>query len=83
MGAATAHSRAEPGSFAGLALYQWFPSNLLRTWHLQLAIFWIATAYVAGGLVLAASLGEEEPRGQVTWVHVLSGHWWLWSSAAC
>ena len=83
VGAATAHSRAEPGSFYGLALYQWFPSNILRTWHLQLAIFWIATAYVAGGLVLAASLGEEEPRGQVKGIHVLSGHWWSWWPAAC
>ncbi len=71
VGAATAHNRVEPGSFYGLALYQWFPSNILRTWHLQLAIFWIATAYVAGGLVLAASLGEEEPRGQVKGIHVL------------
>ncbi len=71
MGAATAHNRVEPGSFYGLPLYQWFPSNILRTWHLQLAIFWIATAYVAGALVLAASLGEKEPRGQVRGVHVL------------
>lgn len=71
VGAATAHNRAEPGSFYGLNLYQWFPSKILRTWHLQLAIFWIATAYVAGGLVLAASLGETEPRGQVRGVHGL------------
>ena len=71
VGAATAHNRVEPGSFYGLNLYQWFPSNILRTWHLQLAIFWIATAYVAGGLVLASSLGEKEPRGQVRGVHLL------------
>ena len=71
VGAATAHNRVEPGSFYGLDLYQWFPSNILRTWHLQLAIFWIATAYVAGGLVLASSLGESEPKGQVRGIHVL------------
>ena len=59
------------GVFTACHLYQWFPSNILRTWHLQLAIFWIATAYVAGGLVLAASLGEKEPRGQVRSIHVL------------
>ena len=35
------------------------PSNLLRTWHLQLAIFWIATAYIAGGLFLAPAAGRE------------------------
>ena len=71
VGAATAHNRAEPGSFYGLNLYYWFPSNILRTWHLQLAIFWIVTAYVAGGLVLASSLGEKETRGQVRGVHLL------------
>ena len=71
VGAATAHNRVEPGSFYGLPLYQWFPSNILRTWHLQLAIFWIATAYVAGALVLAGSLGEKEPRGQIRSIHVL------------
>lgn len=71
VGAATAHNRAEPGTFYGLPLYQCFPSIILRTWHLQLAIFWIVTAYVAGALVLAASLGGKEPRGQVWSIHVL------------
>jgi nitric oxide reductase subunit B len=71
VGAATAHNRVEPGSFYGLDLYQWFPSNILRTWHLQLAIFWIATAYVGGALVLASSLGEAEPQGQVRGIHGL------------
>jgi nitric oxide reductase subunit B len=71
VGGATAHSRAEPASFYGINLSAWFPSNILRTWHLQLAIFWIATAYVAGGLLLASSLGEKEPRGQVKGINVL------------
>ncbi|MDD5168407.1 MAG: cbb3-type cytochrome c oxidase subunit I, partial [Syntrophales bacterium] len=73
VGAAAAHSRAEPGSFYGFNLYDLLPSNLLRTWHLQLAIFWIATAYVAGGLVLASSLGKAEPKGQVRGVNILFG----------
>ena len=40
------------------------PSNLLRTWHLQLAIFWIATAYVAGALFLAAGWATASRSGQ-------------------
>jgi len=71
VGGATAHYRADPGSFYGINLSQFFPSNVLRTWHLQLAIFWIATAYIAGGLFLAVSLGEKEPRGQVKGVNLL------------
>jgi nitric oxide reductase subunit B len=71
VGGATAHYRAEPGGFYGIDLSGWFPSHLVRTWHLQLAIFWIATAYVAGGLFLAPSLGGKEPAGQVTGVNLL------------
>ena len=71
IGAAVGHNRAEPGSFFGLDLYQFFPSNILRTWHLQLALFWIVTAYIGGGLLLAAALGEEERRGQVWGTNLL------------
>ncbi len=71
VGGATAHYRAEPGGFYGVDLSAWFPSHLVRTWHLQLAIFWIATAYIAGGLFLAPSLGEKDPAGQVIGVNLL------------
>jgi nitric oxide reductase subunit B len=71
IGGALAHYRAEPGNFYGIDLAQYLPSNILRTWHLQLAIFWIATAYVAGGLLLATSLSQKEPEGHATGIHVL------------
>ena len=71
VGGATAHNRAEPGSFYGFDLYRFLPTNILRTWHLQLAIFWIATSYIGGGLLLAASLGRKEPRHQTKGIHVL------------
>ena len=73
VGGATAHYRADPGVFYGVDLSRWLPSNIVRTWHLQLAIFWIATAYVAGGLFLAPSLGQREPVGQARGVNVLFG----------
>jgi nitric oxide reductase subunit B len=38
---------------------------------LPLAILWISTAWVAGGLFLASSLGEREPKGQATWINIL------------
>jgi nitric oxide reductase subunit B len=71
VGGATAHFRADPGSFYGIDLSHYFPSNILRTWHLQLAIFWVATAYVGGGLVLAPALGGMEPKGQSGGVNAL------------
>jgi nitric oxide reductase subunit B len=71
VGGATAHYRAEPGNFYGINLSTFFSSNIFRTWHLQLAIFWIATGYIAGGLFLAASLGGKDPKGQSLAVHFL------------
>jgi nitric oxide reductase subunit B len=73
VGAVVAHYRADPGTFYGIDLSRLLPSNIARTWHLQLAIFWVATAFIAGALFLAPSLGGREPRGQVTGVHLLFG----------
>jgi nitric oxide reductase subunit B len=72
VGGALAHYRAEPFSFYGLdAIVRLAPYNLLRTYHLQLAIFWIATAWVAGGLFLAPLVGGGDPPGQRRLVDVL------------
>ncbi len=73
VGGGVAHFRADPGSFYGFDVSRLFPSSILRTWHLQLAIFWVATAYVAGGLFLAPVLGGGDPKGQTRWTHVLFG----------
>ncbi len=71
VGGAVAHYRADPGSFYGFQLERIFPSNLMRTWHLQLAIFWIATAYVAAALFLGRSLRSDEPRWLAACTHAL------------
>lgn len=73
VGAGVAHYRADPATFYGFDLSRYFPSNLLRTWHLQSAIFWIATSYVAGALFVAELLGRTSPRGQRLGIHVLFG----------
>jgi len=72
-GAALAHYRVEPGAFYGMDIASFLPYNLLRTWHLQLAIFWIATAWVGGGLFLAPLVGREEPKGQRLGANLLFG----------
>jgi nitric oxide reductase subunit B len=71
IGGAVAHYRAEPGDFYGIDLSAFLPSNLLRTWHLQLAIFWIATSYVGGALFVAGMLGRSEPAGQRLGINLL------------
>jgi nitric oxide reductase subunit B len=49
LGGATAHYHADDGSFFGLDLAQVLPYNLSRTWHLQLALFVVSAAFLAGG----------------------------------
>nr|WP_320133471.1 nitric-oxide reductase large subunit [uncultured Holophaga sp.] len=71
LGGLLAHYRVEPEAFYGLDLTAILPYNLARTWHLQLAVFWIATSWVAGGLFLAPLVGGREPRGQKVGVLVL------------
>jgi nitric oxide reductase subunit B len=73
IGGGVAHYRAEPGDFYGLDLSRIFPSNLLRIWHLQLAILWIATAYMGGALFVAGMLSRNEPAGQRTAIILLFG----------
>lgn len=69
-GGALAHYRVE-SAFYGLPIVEYLPYNLLRTWHLQLAIFWVATAWVAGGLFIAPLLSQHEPRHQKLGVNLL------------
>lgn len=71
VGGAVGHYRADPGTFYGIDLAAILPSNILRTWHLQLAIFWIATSYVAGGLLLSQSIGMNQPSGQTRGINIL------------
>ena len=64
LGGATEHYRADISSFFGLNLAVVFPFNVTRTWHVQLAIFWVATAFLAAGIFLAPMIAGSEPRGQ-------------------
>ncbi|MGA9627429.1 MAG: nitric-oxide reductase large subunit [Bryobacteraceae bacterium] len=73
LGGVLAHYRVETGAFYGLDIARWLPYTLARTWHLQLAIFWIATAWVGGGLFLASWVGGAEPTHQRAGVYALLG----------
>src|SRR5499427_7912540 len=64
LGGATAHYHADDGSFFGVDLAQVLPYNLTRTWHLQLALFVVSAAFLAGGIFLAPLIAGREPRGQ-------------------
>ena len=63
VGALTAHYYVEGGSFLAIPIEKIFPYSAVRTWHLQLAIYWIATCFLATGLFIGPFVGKE-PRGQ-------------------
>jgi nitric oxide reductase subunit B len=63
-GAASQHYRGDISNFFGFDLARIFPYNLMRTWHVQLAIFWVATSFVAAGIFLAPMIARREPKHQ-------------------
>jgi nitric oxide reductase subunit B len=71
LGSLTAHYGVEGDSFFGLDLASILPYAVTRTWHTQLGIFWIATAWLATGLFLAPMIGKQEPRFQKRGVDLL------------
>lgn len=64
LGGATQHYRAEIGNFFGFDLARVLPYNIARTWHVQLAIFWVSTSFLAAGIFLAPMIAGREPRRQ-------------------
>lgn len=73
LGALTAHYTVEGQAFFGIPLANLLPYSLTRTWHIQTAMFWIATAFLAAGLFLAPAVGGHEPKFQRLGVNVLFG----------
>jgi nitric oxide reductase subunit B len=72
-GAITAHYAVEGQQFYGYNISELIPYALTRTWHTQLAIFWIAVAWLATGLYVAPMLSNHEPKFQRLGVNVLFG----------
>jgi nitric oxide reductase subunit B len=71
MGMFTAHYGVEGGGFFGFPLADYLPYVVTRTWHTQLGIFWIATAWLAAGLFIAPFICGYEPKRQKLGVDVL------------
>ena len=72
IGGFTAHYTVEGQTFYGVDVSQWFPYSLVRTWHIQSALFWIATGFLAAGLFLAPLInGGKDPKYQKLGVDLL------------
>ncbi|MHB8929033.1 MAG: nitric-oxide reductase large subunit [Melioribacteraceae bacterium] len=73
MGIITAHYGVEGNGFYGIPLAKYLPYTITRTWHNQLGIFWIATAWLASGLYIGPAVSGVEPKYQRLGVNVLFG----------
>ena len=71
MGVITAHYGVEGDGFYGIPLSKILPYSVSRTWHVQIGIFWIATAWLAAGLFIGPLVSGKEPKGQALGVNVL------------
>jgi nitric oxide reductase subunit B len=71
-GALLAHYYTEPESFFGIKwIHDILPFNIAKTYHLQLAVFWIATAWLGMGIYIAPLVGGFEPKKQGLLVDIL------------
>lgn len=73
MGVVTAHYGVEGDGFYGIKIADILPYSVTRTWHVQVGIFWIATAWLAAGLFIGPLISGYEPKFQSLGVHVLFG----------
>jgi nitric oxide reductase subunit B len=64
LGAITAHYQVEGQEAYGYALADVLPYSITRTWHTQLAVLWIAVAWLGTGLYIGPALSGHEPKFQ-------------------
>ncbi len=72
LGVIVAHYGVEGSAFYGIPIAGALPYSLARTWHVQLGVLWIATAWLAAGLYIAPAIGHEPPRQRLG-VNILFG----------
>jgi nitric oxide reductase subunit B len=71
LGATTAHYQVEGQELYGFKLADVLPYAVTRSWHTQLAVLWIATAWLATGLYIGPAISGHEPKFQRLGVNIL------------
>lgn len=70
-GGLLANYTVTPGQFYIETIGKLYPYSWAKTWHVQIAILWIATAWVGTAIYLAPLISKREPRGQRLMVDIL------------
>jgi nitric oxide reductase subunit B len=70
-GGLLAHYTVHPGTFYVEFVGQTYPYSWAKSWHLQLAILWIALSWMGTAIYLAPLVAGREPKGQRAMVNIL------------
>lgn len=70
-GGLLAHYTVHPGSFFVEIIGETYPFSWAKTWHLQLAVLWIAISWMGTAIYLAPLIGRREPQHQRLLVNIL------------
>lgn len=70
-GAMTAHYQVEGQVVYGYEMAEVLPYSITRTWHTQLAVLWIAVAWLGTGLYIGPAISGYDPPYQRLGVNVL------------
>ncbi|HDE6160047.1 TPA: cbb3-type cytochrome c oxidase subunit I [Staphylococcus aureus] len=70
LGELLAHYYVE-NKFFGIEIQRVFPFNIVKTWHVQLVIFWVATTWLAAGIYIVPKVLGNEPKKQGVLVDIL------------
>ncbi|HDE7553854.1 TPA: cbb3-type cytochrome c oxidase subunit I [Staphylococcus aureus] len=70
LGELLAHYYVE-NKFFGIEIQRLFPFNIVKTWHVQLVIFWVATTWLAAEIYIVPKVLGNEPKKQGVLVDIL------------
>ena len=70
-GGLLAHYTVHPGHFFVKLIGQTYPYSWAKSWHLQLAVLWIALSWMGTAVYLAPLIGGGEPKHQRLLVNIL------------
>ena len=75
LGGKMAHDYADGANSTASTCPTYLPFQIARAWHLQLAIFWIATAWLGMGIFIAPLVSGRSRRVSGTWSTSCSARW--------
>src|SRR5690606_35647678 len=70
-GILTVHDFVGFTNILGVDLQAWLPVTIVRSWHLQIALYWISACWVGGSIFILPLLTKQEPKGLVGLVNLL------------